>query len=160
MELSGEILAGYFFKDISGPQFMSHQAFKWLESDFPEDKVFWLNATDPASLCGLGIHALKGTLPKRVASTHLVYRGSRLFMVSRRNGKSLSFKVSPEDPELQKYFCSLHHLLYRDFQPLKQIGVETINGKDAAQSPYIEPLRKLFDVLVEFKSITLYRKIV
>ena len=160
MELSGEVLAGYFFKGIPGPQFTSQQAFRLLQPTLPGDNVYWINATDPVSLCGLQIEALKGALPRRVVTTHLVYRGSELVLVSERNGKSLTTHVPPDDPDFQEYLCSLHHLLYREFQPLRKITVEVINGKNAAESPYVDPLRKHFDVVVEFKTITLYRKIV
>ena len=53
MELSGEILVGHFFSGIPGPQFMSHRAFRQLPRGLPEDAVFWMCATDPASLYGL-----------------------------------------------------------------------------------------------------------
>jgi len=159
MELSGEILSGYFFKGISGPQFISQDAFRTLQSGIPEEKIYWLNAADPASVCGLQMDALKGLLPKRAATTHLVYRGSHLVLVSERNGKSLTIHVPPDSPDLKDYLDVLHHLLNRSFRPLRQITVEMINTENAALSPYVEPLRNHFDVLVEFKSITLYRKI-
>jgi len=84
MELSGEVLSGYFFEGIPGPQFISHQAFRELQRKLPEDAVYWINATDPISLCGIQIDSLKGMLPKRVPSTHLVFRGKDLIMVSQR----------------------------------------------------------------------------
>jgi len=160
MELSGEVLSGYFFKDIPGPQFTSQHAFQVLQSTLPKDKIYWINATDPVSVCGLQMDAFKGGLPRRVATARLVYRGSQLVMVSERNGKSLTIHVPPDDPDFQDYLCSLGHLLYRGFKPLRKIKVEVINGKDVAQSPYVDSLRKHFDVVVEFKTITLYRKIV
>jgi len=159
MELSGEILSGYFFKGIPGPQFISQDALRMLQSGIPEEMIYWLNAADPASLCGLQMDALKGLLPKRAATTHLVYRGAQLVMVSERNGKSLTIHVPSDSPDLKDYLAVLHHLLNRNFQPLRQITVEMINTENAALSPYVEPLRNHFDVLVEFKSITLYRKI-
>ncbi|HEX7371739.1 MAG TPA: ATP-dependent helicase, partial [Thermodesulfobacteriota bacterium] len=87
MELSGEVLAGYFFEGIAGPQFISPQAFRRLRRTLPEEPVFWINAAVPASLCGTQLEILKGKLPPRVASTHLVYHGTRLVMVSKRYGK-------------------------------------------------------------------------
>ncbi|MCP4755779.1 MAG: DEAD/DEAH box helicase [Proteobacteria bacterium] len=159
MELSGEVSAGYFFKDIPGPQFISHQAFRSLQAKFPEDKTYWINAIDPISLCGMRIPALKGTLPKRVVGTHLVYRGGQLAMTSERNGKSLTFHLPPDDARLQEVLCSLRHLLMREFRPLKQITIETINDEVAARSPYTDALRVSFEVLVEFKKVTLYRRI-
>jgi ATP-dependent Lhr-like helicase len=159
MELSGEVLAGYFFHGIPGPQFMSHRAFRVLQKKPPDGAVFWINATDPASLCGIRLDALRGTLPKRVDSTHLVYRGNTLVLVSRRNGSSLTFRVPPDDPHLPEYFCSLRHLLTRKAQPLRRIIIETINGEKAVESPYVDALRTGFDLMIDFKNVVLCRKV-
>jgi hypothetical protein len=104
------------------------------------------------------IDPLKGRRPKRVAGTHLVYRGSRLILISQRMGKKLTIHTSPEDPELHEYFVVLRHLLNRKFQPKRRITIETINDEPAPKSPYINALRIQFDVLVDFKTVTLYRK--
>ncbi len=80
-------------------------------------------------------------------------------MVSERNGKSLTFHVPPDDSQIQEYLCLLRHLMWRQFQPVRQITVETINGEEAAQSAYVAALKISFEVLVEFKKVTLYRKI-
>jgi ATP-dependent Lhr-like helicase len=158
MELSGEVLAGYFFRGIPGPQFISHQAFRLLQKKMPEDLVYWINAADPASLCGVPLDSLKGTLPPRVSSTHLVYREEKLMMVSKRNGQELNFSVPPDDPHLPEYFIALRHLLTRKFQPLNRIAIETINGEDAPQSPYVPALRTAFEVLMDYKHVNLSRK--
>jgi ATP-dependent Lhr-like helicase len=158
MEFSGEIMAGYFFDGISGPQFITHGAFQMLRHGFSEESIYWLNATDPVSLCGMQIDPLKGKLPKRVVGTHLVYRGSRLVLISQRMGKKLTIHTSPEDPELHEYFVVLRHLLNRKFQPKRRITIETINDDPAPKSPYVNALRIQFDVLVDFKTVTLYRK--
>ena len=160
MELSGEVLAGYFFHGIPGPQFISHQAFRTLNRQLPDDKVYWINATDPVSLCGVQLDAVKGRLPKRVPGTHLVYQGRRIVMISERNGKALKFNVPHDDPLMQEYLGVLHHLLKREFQPLRRITIETINGEDAARSPYADPLRTAFEVTVDYKHLILYRKLV
>ncbi|EKD35907.1 MAG: hypothetical protein ACD_75C01730G0001, partial [uncultured bacterium] len=59
MELSGELLAGYFFTGIEGPQFISPEAFRLLQKGLDEDAIYWLNASDPASLCGIGPEPLR-----------------------------------------------------------------------------------------------------
>jgi ATP-dependent helicase Lhr and Lhr-like helicase len=141
MELSGEVLSGYFFEGLSGPQFISHEAFRMLQEPLPQDAVFWINATDPASLCGLGLEALHG-LPPRVASTHLVYHGNRVVMISKRFGKSLDIFVTPEDAHLAGCFLLFKDLLSREFNPLKKISVEIINGVPALRSPYAEALKQ------------------
>jgi len=95
MELSGEVMAGIFFHGIPGPQFISHQAFRNLQHKLPEDAVYWMNATDPASLCGIQLDSIRGSLPPRLSGTHLVYRGTKLVFISRRNGRELTFNVPP-----------------------------------------------------------------
>jgi ATP-dependent Lhr-like helicase len=90
MELAGEVVSGCFFSGIPGPQFVSRRMLGLLDQQLPEDALYWVSAQDPASLCGLGLDALKGKLPRRSSGNHLVYRGSRLIMVSRRNGKNPS----------------------------------------------------------------------
>jgi ATP-dependent Lhr-like helicase len=98
-------------------------------------------------------------LPPRVATTHLVFRGNKLIMVSKRNGKDLTFNAAPDDPHLPEFLVFLRHLLTRKFQPAKRISIETINDEKATQSPYIPGLRTLFDVAVDYKNVTLYRKV-
>ena len=159
MELSGEVLAGYFFKDIPGPQFISHPAFRMLQSKMSEGSVYWMNATDPASICGLKLNIPDFPLPKRITGSHLVFCGSQLVLVSERNGKSLTFYTDLEDDRLQEYICVLRHLLNREFNPIKSIDVEKINGEHAALSPFSDIFSISFDVLVEHKHIILYRKI-
>ncbi|UCC16982.1 MAG: hypothetical protein JSU58_00045, partial [Dehalococcoidales bacterium] len=158
MELSGEVLAGYFFHGIPGLQFISHQAFRRLQRKPPDDTVYWVNAVDPGSLCGIKLEAMRGSLPKRVAGTHLVYRGTRLVAVSRRNGRDLTFNVAPDDPHLPEYLGHLRHMLTRQFQPLQGITIDTINDEKATRSPYLHVLRTVFEVQRDYKNVRLYRK--
>jgi ATP-dependent Lhr-like helicase len=158
MELSGEVLTGYFFRGIPGPQFISHEAFRALQRPLREDVVFWIAATDPASLCGIPLLALKGKLPRRVAGTHLVYRGSTLVLVSRQNGKRLTFHVPPDDPRMQAYLEFLRVLTSRKFQPQRRIVIESINEEPAGHSPYLDAFRTGFDVSVDYKKVTLYSR--
>ena len=159
MELSGEVMAGIFFHGVPGPQFIFHRAFRRIQRKLPEESIYWINATDPASLCGTQLDSIRGTLPARVATTHLVYRGSKLIVVSKRNGKDLTFHVAPDDPSLPECMVSLRHLLTRKFQPVKRVSIETINGEEAAGSPYLSTLRTFSDIAVDYKNVTLYRKV-
>jgi ATP-dependent Lhr-like helicase len=158
MELSGEVISGVFFHAISGPQFISQKAFRRLQRKLPEEAIYWINATDPVSLCGVQMDSLRGTLPPRVPSTHLVYRGKDLKVISKRNGKDLSFFISHDDPDVSRYFISLHHLLIRKFQPMRRIVIETINKGKAVESPYIMALRTVFDLSVDPKEVVIFRK--
>ena len=158
MELSGEILSGYFFAGIPGPQFISHRGFHILLHHLKESHVFWISAMDPSSLCGLPLDSIKGMLPRRLAGTHLVYRGNKVVLISQRNGRKLTFNVAADDVQLQEYLLVLRHLLTRRFLPLRQITVETINEENASLSPFVDVLRISFEVLLDYKHVVLYRK--
>jgi ATP-dependent Lhr-like helicase len=157
MELSGEVLGGYFFHGIKGPQFISHGAFRKLQRKLPEEKIWWIHAIDPASMCGIPIDAVKGGLPSRRDGTHLVYHGKRLVMASVGRGRRLTFHCTHDDESLPYYLAPLHHLLTRSFRPLRKIAVESINEEMATKSPYLDALRTAFDLTVDHKKIILYQ---
>jgi ATP-dependent Lhr-like helicase len=157
MELSGEILSGYFFEGIPGAQFISHEAFLLLQEPLPEESVYWLNAADPASLCGIRMEALKGNLPSRIPSTHRVYRGKQPVLISRRGGGILEFLTVPDDPRIPEYLTFCKVLLTRQFIPGKAILVETINGKAALESEYAKPMMA-FGFTRYHKGLKLVRK--
>ena len=142
MELSGEILSGYFFEGIPGVQFISHEAFRFLGEPTNDDRVYWMSAVDPASLAGIRLDSLKGVFPSRIPSTYLVYRGKKPAVILRRNGSILDFHVPPDDPRIPDYLSFFKVLLMRDFSPEKIITVQTINGKPAPESDYARPLKE------------------
>jgi ATP-dependent Lhr-like helicase len=158
MELAGEVIAGYFFENISGPQFISPQALRLFQENW-KTEIYWLNAADPASVCGLPLPEVRQTHPRRLDRTHVVYRGSELIFISERAGKNLEFRISPEDPDVGQAIAPLHHLLCRTMHPLNRIVIETINGLNAAGSPYVQVFREHFESLVDYKTITIYRQI-
>jgi len=155
MELSGEILSGYFFNGLPGLQFMTHTAFSRLRNGLPRDAVYWLNAVDPASTCGLRLDNLPGNLPSRLPSTHLVYHGNKLVLVSRRRGRILRIFVSPESPHLAEYLQFFKTLVTRDYKPEKAIRVESINDLEVNLSPYSDELCR-FGFIKDYKTLTLY----
>ena len=140
MELSGEILAGCFFKDIPGIQFISHEAFRQLNTGLPKDVIYWMNAADPISMCGIGPHSLKCSLPARRSTTHLVYHDTRLVLISKKNGKELEFHCAPDSPAIKKYLSFFNVLIGRQFKPITQVVIETVNGQAVCESDYAEPL--------------------
>jgi len=155
MELGREIVSGYFFKNISGPQFISHQALRLLRQGLPEHQLYWHNACDPLSLCGVSLPELKRRLPKRLESTHLLYKGSELILISSRNGKELQFNIAPDDTNIPDCLAVLRHLLYRSRHPLAQIPIATINQEPALQSDYIPCLQAAFDLYKDHKQVIL-----
>lgn len=173
MELAGEITQGYFFKEIPGPQFVSPAALRDLhqwnnptngrshngqsKTEHKQKDTFWINAADPISLSGIGIDALRGLYPRRIASNHIVYNGSTMVIVSEKNGRQLTINVPSTDPLLTSYFDVFKHMLYRSFEPKTKVTIETINDSPARQSEYLSVFETCFDVVKDHKSIYLQR---
>jgi ATP-dependent Lhr-like helicase len=158
LELAGEVVAGRFFDGVPGLQFMSHGALRELQEGRPEDVVWWMNATDPASPCGLGLEHFKDSLPRRVPTNHLVYHGRQLVVVSERRGRRIRVDVSADHPRLADYFGFLKNLLGRPCKPLKAVTIETINGEPAPSSPYREALSVVFHVTRSHDGLRLTRR--
>ncbi|HTO21739.1 MAG TPA: ATP-dependent helicase, partial [Spirochaetia bacterium] len=148
MEFSGEVVGGRFFDGVSGLQFALPSVVEELAAgdaagpplgtSEPDDTVWWINAADPASLCGVDIPALKAVLPARISSTHVVFHGGAVVLVSRRRGRQIDLRVPPDAPRLGDYLGFVRVLTGRDARPLASVHVETINGEPAPSSPYKE----------------------
>ena len=143
MEFSGEIYAGHFFEQNTGLQFISREALQFLQKGLNEGSIYWMNAADPASPCGLKLPGLDGDLPARLPTSFIVFHGTRLKVVARRNGRELLIKTGPDDPALPAYFSFCTALLTRAFNPLNSVIVESINGRPALESPYREALQAI-----------------
>ncbi len=158
MELSGEAVAGQFFTGVGGLQFASHAALRRLREGLAGDAVWWLNAADPASPCGLAVEGLDRGLPRRVPTSHAVFHGHRLVVASDRRGRTLSIRVGPDHPDLARYLTFLKVLLTRAVRPARAIVVETINGEPAASGPYRPALDALFHTTRDGTSLRLMRR--
>ena len=156
MEFSGELTTGYFFEGIPGPQFTSPTSLQRLRSGVSKDRIYWINASDPASLCGLGVNRLRPKFPKRISSNHLVFKGTDLVIVSAGYAKRLTIHLQPEDPSLPETFGFLKHLVRRAVQPLPRINLEKINGEPAIHSRYLELLRTQFEIVVDPNRVAIY----
>ncbi len=157
MELSGEIVSGHFFKGVPGLQFCTPSALGILTGELPKDAIYWMNAADPASLCGIGLEELKPMLPHRLVTTHIVFHGKKPVLISKKNGKELIFNVKPDHPRIPDYLEFFKVLVSREFQPLKYISVETVNEEPALNSPYKQPMRD-FGFQRDYKSMVLMKK--
>jgi ATP-dependent Lhr-like helicase len=141
MELSGELVTGRFFDGIPGPQFALPGITAELpppaaRADSAAEPVWWVNACDPASLCGVAVPGLKETLPSRLPTTHVVFRGCTVVLVSRRRARDLEFRVPPDDPLLPGFLAFIRVMVGRDVRPSAAVHVETVNGVGALESPY------------------------
>jgi ATP-dependent Lhr-like helicase len=141
MELSGELVTGRFFDGVPGPQFAlpgiaAELAGIAAHPDSANEPVWWVNACDPASLCGVAVPGLKDLLPSRLPTTHVVYRGSAVVLVSRRRARDLEFRVPAEDPSLPGCLAFIRVMVGRDVRASAAVHVETIDGIPALESPY------------------------
>ena len=157
MELSGELVSGHFFHGIRTLQFMSPAAFRFLSDGLNDDAVYWMNAADPASLCGTGIEGLDDALPSRHVTSYMVFHGINPVMVLRRNGKDITVMVPPDHLRMDGYLAVFRDLLNRDFNPPKRINVETINGIKATVSGYRDVFVR-YGFVDDYSCLTLRRK--
>jgi ATP-dependent Lhr-like helicase len=151
MELSGEIVGGLFIADLPGPQFAGHAALRALREPLFEG-VWYHNAADPGSACGLGLPGLD--LPARRPTTWLAWRGRQLALVAEADGRRLDLRLPPDHPDLPACLEVLKLLCDRRVRPLARVEVEQINGAPAAQGAYTEPLLR-WGFSRDFKSLVL-----
>ena len=113
-----------------------------------------MGAVDPGSPCGCGLPAATALdLPSRLPSSHLVFLGPRLLLVSKRLGLELSIRVPSESGELPLVRRFFNALLERDYLPRSSVKVQRVNGLPVRESPYREALVSLgFEE--DFKSFT------
>ena len=159
MELSGEIVSGHFFTDIGGLQFTSAKGLQVFQRRMNHQHLFWINATDPISPAGMDILALKSTVPTRLASNHLVYRGTECVVVSRSHAKTLAIHLAADDPDLPQALGFMQHLLTRTAQPRRHITIEEINEQPAAESPYVDLFKSGFDAVIEHRHIRIHPRL-
>jgi len=158
LELGGEVVAGHFIDGVIGLQFATHQTIRRLRDGLGEDRIWWINAVDPASPCALGLDIPDWPLPRRVPGNHLVFHGRELVVVSERRGADLTIRVSPDHPDLPSYLAFMVGLLTRTEQPLKRIDLESINGDPASSTGYRSVLSELFHVTRQPTALRLSRK--
>ena len=95
-------------------------------------------------------------LPPRIVSTHLVFHGNRLVLVSKRNHKRLEIHEPPDSIHLSRYYQLFKDLLNREFNPIRSVRIEEINGRKAVDSPYGASL-KAFGFSSDYKGFELRR---
>jgi len=147
MELSGEVVAGLFFEEMSGPQFALPEAARRLERLRKSGGTFWISAHDPAAPCGLGL-ALPD-LPHRRAGNHLGYFEGALVLVSENFARRLTIRLDPDHPGLDSLLPNLAILCRRR----KRLTPESINGEPARVSPYLTALSRHLAVVKDHKGV-------
>ncbi|MDR0311973.1 MAG: DEAD/DEAH box helicase [Treponema sp.] len=156
MELAGELIAGRFFSGINSLQFAPPSITRELEEAEAEQGIYWMNAADPASPCGIpALSSLfensKIKLPARLPSSRICFKGTEIIAVSTRNGKDLELDLDqervPRDIELTvlepRVLDFISYPRHRSVYPETKIVIEKINGESAAMSVFAEKLKDL-----------------
>ena len=147
MELSGEIVSGLFFDELSGPQFALPQAIHQLERLQTSGATFWINACDPAAPCGLGL--AEPVLPQRRLANHMGWCDGELAIVSESYARRLTVHLAPDDPGLDALLPNLAALA----RARKRLDTETVNGEPARTSPYLPTLARHLKAVTDHKGV-------
>jgi ATP-dependent Lhr-like helicase len=151
MELAGEIVAGYFFEGLSGPQFMTPAGLNTFLNT-RSDLSFWVNAVDPVSPCGLGVDDPR--LPARRPGNYLSYHEGELALVVENAGHRLSFHLPHDHPAVDGVCAPLMHIV----RTRKRFPVDTINGLAPASSPYLAVLSRVFTPVRDHRRVFFERR--
>ena len=149
MELAGEVVQGWFCNGLGGPQFASPAGIQRLTRRPAAPPSWWINATDPASPCGLSLDWPQ--LPQRRGANYLAFLNSDLALVVENLGKRLSYHVDPDHPDLDAVHAVLAHLITHH----RRLEVLDINGESARKSPYLAALGRTLNVTSDHRAVVL-----
>lgn len=136
MELSGELLAGLFFEELSGPQFMLPNAFQRFNEIGEERRTFWVHSYDPVSPCGLGLSWPE--LPVRQLGNMLAFSDGELVAVSRSYGQQLDFFKAPDERCVEAVCRTMQYAIVGN----KRLTIKFINGERSLDSSYLSVLKR------------------
>ena len=140
MELSGELVSGLFFEELSGPQFMQPNALDTFLTHVDNPSSYWINSYDPVSPCGLGLKW--EDLPTRNVGNMLAFSEGELVATSRSYGKQMDFLVPVDDERLDEV-CRTMHLAITN---RARMTITTINDGRALDSPYLQILGRYMQI--------------
>ncbi len=149
MELAGEVSGGLFFQGLSGPQFALPATLHRLRESIPSTSVWWVNATDCASPCGLGLHWPE--LPQRRSTNYVVFVGEELALVIENGGKVLRFFIEPEHHSTDEVLEVLVHLA----RLRRRLEVQKINDAEAIGSPWLTALDRVLKIQADHRRVEL-----
>lgn len=133
MELSGEVVGGYFVSEFSGPQFARTDAIRMLTNYFCNG-VLWISAYDANAPCGLGIDWPE--LPARRVGNYLGLVDGEVVCSSTAQGRKLQVFIDSDDNRLDLLFAQMAKSITDE----RSLKIEEINGVPARSSPYVEPI--------------------
>ncbi len=141
MELAGEVTAGLYFSDLSGPQFALPRAIRTLLAGVTPPVSWWVSAADPVAPCGFGVSWPGMNLPQRRPGSYLAFARGELIAVVESWGRKLSFAPSIDSDGWFAVSALLTHILHRE----RNIALESIDGAPAASGAHQRVLTELGD---------------
>ena len=135
---------------MSTPQFITPRALSNLQTNQPAPESYWVSAFDPVAPCGLGLNW--DELPHRRQGNYLAFSDGKLALAVIRNGRTLTYHVEWDDPNIDAINAVLTHLVEQRRQTLR---IESINNEPAKTSPYLSGLSRLFDTTQDHKHVFL-----
>ena len=153
MELAGEVQAGLFFEDFSGPQFTLPLALRQLERLDSAQSTFLVSAIDPIAPTGLGLDW--DGLPQRRQGNHLGFHAGALAFVAENRGKRLRFTLDPDDPALDALLGQFAAATGTD----RRWVIETVNERPALASPYLPALERNLRLVRDHRGVYVERQV-
>ena len=135
MELSGEVTAGLFVSELSGPQFARTEATRLL-GNHNASGTFWISAYDSIAPCGMGVEWSE--LPARRIGNYLGLVDGEIVCSSTAQGRKLFVFVDEADERLHLLFAKMPYAIVHE----QSLAIEEINNAPARSSPYLEPILK------------------
>ena len=153
MELAGEVLAGLFFEDLSGPQFALPVALRQLERLDTARSTFLVAATDPIAPTGLGLD-WEG-LPQRRQGSYLGLHAGVLAFAAENQGKRLRFALDPEDPALDALLGQFVAMPRSN----RRWVIQTVNEVPTKESPYLPTLERNLRLVRDHRGVYVERRV-
>lgn len=156
LELSGEVMGGWFLEGLGGPQFALPEAVgiirDWTPGSAPPR---WLHAQDPASPCGLALPLPGLPLPAARSGNELVLGAGRVLLTFCRGSGELAIDPEPGAELFAPTLAALSASLA--LRPLRQqrLAVMQINGEAARSHRSLSQLQPYFQSRADHRALTL-----
>ena len=156
MELSGELISGYFFEDIPGPQFLALPAWTSFRELLPRPGLLDERRRPPVARRRAAGRAQRlASFQARQFPPRVLRRGTIAFF--RAQWRRHRHRGRPEDSRLRQALDLFRHLLGRRVDPLSRIEMERINGEAASRSCFAPLLKEEFSTVTEWDKLILLR---
>ena len=97
-------------------------------------------------------------LPTRISSNYIVFHGTQLVMVCKKQFRDIDILADTQDPNLGAYYSVFKNVLERGFAAWDKIFIEKINDEPAFKSEYKHSL-KAFGFKETYKGLEIWRSV-